>query len=174
MMVIDCQFITWQVDWKITIKNVIFFSFLSKYSSWSNPSPEESSLLAMIGGYLEFSKGFSPRMHFSEAAKLCHTCFDKWTLLTDNQTVSSNISLSDDLLICKNENIKNPWKKILAPLAQSVRSRYNKSQRIIAAKRIDTRRKTESTGRNDSAQRKPRICWLRSLLFLGQGIGPPS
>ena len=74
----------------------------------------------MIGGYLEFSKGFSPRMHFSETAKLCHTCFDKWTLLTDNQTVSSNISLSDDLLICKNENIKNPWKKILAPLAQSV------------------------------------------------------
>ena len=167
MMVIDCQFITWQVDWKITIKNVIFFSFLSKYSSWSNPSPEESSLLAMIGGYLEFSKGFSPRMHFSEAAKLCHTCFDKWTLLTDNQTVSSNISLSDDLLICKNENIKNPWKKILAPLAQSVRSRCNKSQRIIAAKRIDTRRKTENTGRNDSAQRKPRICWLRTILFLG-------
>ena len=167
MMVIDCQFITWQVDWKITIKNVIFFSFLSKYSSWSNPSPEESSLLAMIGGYLEFSKGFSPRMHFSETAKLCHTCFDKWAFLTDNQTVSSNISLSDDLLICKNENIKNPWKKILAPLAQSVRSRYNKSQRIIAAKRIDTRRKTESTGRNDSAQRKPRTCWLRRLLFLG-------
>ena len=110
----------------------LFFSVFAspKYSSCS---PEESSFLALIGGHLEFSKGFSPRMHFSEAAKLCHTCFDKWTLLTDNQTVSSNISLSDDLLICKNESIKNPWKKMLAPLAQSVRSRYNKSQKIIAA-----------------------------------------